>query len=211
MAVKKKKTTAKRKTAVKTVSSAGVAPHVHNSFEWGVILAGTMVALALSMVLIQFGALVGFNSGEALRNAEDMITPWGLVAVAIWFLWIQVFSSGIGGYLAGWLRTPHGVSLSKHQREMRDGFHGLTVWATSTVAVFTAMGVMSMFVAEVDTSTAAEVVDAAVQNAETNATILFAFAAGATSLVSAVVAWWAATKGGEHRDGNTNFSKELSF
>lgn len=210
MAIKKKKTTAKRKTAAKTVSTPAVKTAVAaTGFEWGVILAGTMVALAISVVLVQFGAVVGFNADTPLRDAENLIQPWGIVAVAVWAMWIQILSSGIGGYLAGWMRSPH--DNSKHQREMRDGFHGLSVWATSTVAVFVAAGISSMFIAQADDTAIADAVDVAIQNAETNATIILAFAAGAISLVSAVIAWWAATKGGEHRDNNTDFSREISF
>src|SRR5690606_32881038 len=126
--------------------------------------------------------------------AED-ITSVKVLTIGIWLLWIQLLASLVGGYVAGRLRTA--VSASEHERDMRDGMHGLLVWASGTVLVAlggAAVAAVSAIGAGM-TGNAGEaeatVTEAAARISE-NSAIIFAFAAAASSLVAAVVAWWAA-------------------
>jgi hypothetical protein len=57
---------------------------------------------------------------------------WLGIVSGLWFLWVAITSFGAGGYLAGRLRRPApGASLD--EVEVRDGAHGLLVWATGTI------------------------------------------------------------------------------
>lgn len=180
-----------------------------SGLQWSTIFAGTAVACAISVVLLQFGSMIGLAADSPLRG-EGSIASWGVIATGIWLLWISLLASLAGGYIAGAMRgaTPY---LTTHENEMRDGIYGLTVWATSTVAAFIVIALASAAAAYVELHTVTDEVIDVVTKEEQNATIIFAFAAGATSLISAAAAWWAATMAGDHRDNKVDFSKQLSF
>jgi len=177
--------------------------------QWSVIFAGAAVATAISIVLVQFGSIVGLSVDAPLRG-EGFDMMKAALASGIWLLWVQLLASLAGGYIAGSMRsvTPY---LSAHENEMRDGIYGLTVWAASTVAVFIAVSIAVAGAAYVEVNTAGEQIVDNLTESEENAAIVFAFAAGATSLISGVAAWWASVMGGDHRDKKTDFSKKLSF
>ena len=165
--------------------------------EWSAILAGTVLAIAISSVFLQFGSAIGLVVKSPYRMHE--LTAGGVLAIGIWLLWVQVSSSFAGGYLAGRLRAPVAFSGS-HEREMRDGMHGLLVWASGTVAVIVAVAIMAAFAALTANDPEAAKPDVDVERLRHMTMIIFAFGAAATSFVSGVAAWWAATMGGEHRD-----------
>jgi hypothetical protein len=182
-------------------------------FQWSVIFSGVAVALALTVVLTQFGGAIGLKADGPLRG-EGNIASWGVIAAGIWILWTQLLSSLAGGYVSGYLRIPTPEFLP-HENELRDGLHGLTVWAASTVLVFIAIAVATFgasFVATqaADSAQASHAV-AVVKHTKENAVVIFAFAHGAISLISGVASWWAATKGGEHRLGVHDHSPVWSF
>lgn len=97
------------------------------SLEWSPIVAGALVAAAVSSILITFGATVGLGVSSASPSWRD-------ASVALWllsgiFLILQaLISFGCGGYLAGRTRSPYG-SISAEDVERRDGFHGIASWA----------------------------------------------------------------------------------
>lgn len=177
--------------------------------QWSVIFSGAAAACAISIVLMQFGSIAGLSTDTPLRG-EGSLASWGVIATGIWLLWVQLLASLAGGYIAGAMRSPTEY-LSAHENEMRDGIYGLTTWAISTVGVFivVSLGAAAATYAEIHTPTN-EIADELTDN-EQNAAIIFAFGAGATSLLSAVAAWWAAVKAGDHRDKKTDFSQNLSF
>jgi hypothetical protein len=78
--------------------------------------------------------------------------------------------------------------------------HGLLVWASGTVAIVVAVAAMGAFAALTAHNPDAAKIDVDVQRLRHTTMVIFAFSAAATSFVSGVAAWWAATKGGEHRD-----------
>lgn len=181
-------------------------------FQWGVILAGVAVALALTVVLTQFGGAIGLKADAPLRG-DGNLASWGVIAAGIWILWIQLLSSLAGGYVSGYLRIPTPEFLP-HENELRDGLHGLTVWAASTVLVFIAIALAtfatSLVATQADSAQASQAVEA-VKRTKENAAVIFAFAHGAISLLSGLASWWAATKGGEHRLGAHDHSPVWSF
>lgn len=179
--------------------------------EWGTILAGAIVACAVSAVLIQFGAAVGLTQITPELSTDQNITPMKVLGIGIWLLWVQLLASLAGGYLAGRMRMPIDGGATPHESDMRDGVHGLLVWATSTILVLIAVSAAASLAALVDNPVEDAQRVADVPQMQENATIIFAFFAAATSLVSAVVAWAAATKGGDHRDSGADHTRYFTF
>jgi hypothetical protein len=115
-----------------TATTAGY--HVSDSsyIDWAAILAGAVFALALSILLMSFGAGLGLSLTSPYRG-EGLSAVWATIAVGIWFAWVMVTAFGAGGYLCGRMRRRAGDALPD-EVGVRDGVHGLMVWATGAVA-----------------------------------------------------------------------------
>jgi len=99
--------------------------------DWCAIAAGAMMATAVSIILFTFGSAIGLSmvspyEGEGASRAAYFAT------LGLWTLWVIVSSFMAGGYLAGRLRRRVGDG-TEHEVEVRDGAHGLLVWATGVV------------------------------------------------------------------------------
>lgn len=113
--------------------------------DWPAIIAGAVLASAISFVLFAFGAALGLSLTSPYPREGVSVTTFGIV-LALWVLWVLVSSLAAGGYLAGRLRRRH--SLNSHETEMRDGAHGLLVWGLSVltgalIATWTATGAVN--------------------------------------------------------------------
>jgi hypothetical protein len=110
--------------------------------DWAAILAGGVFALALGFLLISFGAGLGLSLASPYRG-DGVSASWLAIAAGIWFAWVMVTSFGAGGYLTGRMRR-HAGDASPPEVEVRDGTHGLLVWATgmvfSTILAATGVG-----------------------------------------------------------------------
>jgi hypothetical protein len=102
-----------------------------SAVSWGAVFAGAVVALALSLVLIALGSGIGLVSVSPWANSGVSAETFGVLAVA-WFAAIQLFSSGVGGYVAGRLRT-RWVGVHTDEVFFRDTAHGFLVWAVGAV------------------------------------------------------------------------------
>lgn len=106
----------------------GTAEHY---VDWGAIAAGVFVAIAISSVFLAFGSAVGLSL--ASFNANESAPVIGLViAGGLWLLWVQISSFAGGAYVAGRMRRRIGDAKA-YEVEMRDGAHGLIVWAVNIV------------------------------------------------------------------------------
>jgi hypothetical protein len=180
----------------------------HSYIEWRTIAAGTVLAIAISLVLTQFGTAVGIADLDGMLSATP--TPLRLLLGGVYVLVIQLLASSCGGYVAGRMRAPI-LGSPMSEREIRDGVHGLLVWATGTVLVGIALFIGAVCAKALGSdANEVELTKEVIQQRHTISVIL-AFSAGATSLVSAVVAWFAATRGGDHRDNMTDHSHHISF
>ena len=99
--------------------------------DWGPIAAGAFLATAISFLLLTFGSAIGLTLVSPYRNEGIPIVAFAVIA-ALWMIWVQVSSFMAGGYLAGRLRRRLGEG-TPHEAEMRDGAHGLIVWAVGIV------------------------------------------------------------------------------
>ncbi|RYE60990.1 MAG: hypothetical protein EOP20_00960 [Hyphomicrobiales bacterium] len=99
--------------------------------DWSAIIAGVIFASAISLLFIAFGSAVGLNfiDFNSREGAPGILIG---IAAASWFLWVQVSSLMAGGYLAGRLRRRH-FDATEDESDLRDGAHGLIVWAGATV------------------------------------------------------------------------------
>jgi hypothetical protein len=119
-------------TAAETARSAGQGLAVPLHYvDWPAILAGTVLAVAISVVLLTFGSAIGLSIAS-FEPGEGTSARWLGIAAGLWFVWVAVTSFAAGGYLAGRLRRPV-AGASVDEAEVRDGAHGILVWATGAL------------------------------------------------------------------------------
>jgi hypothetical protein len=98
----------------------------HAYLHWTPIVAGAIVAAALSFVLLSFGSAIGLAVGSPSSTWRDTSSILVLLG-GLWLLLTALASFGLGGYLAGRLRASWSVA-APDEVEFRDGIHGLLVW-----------------------------------------------------------------------------------
>jgi hypothetical protein len=96
--------------------------------EWSAVFAGMITALALSFVLLTFGAAVGLSAVSPWTSSMATAVSVSMGA-ALWMVVSYVWAFSLGGYLSGRMR--HRWSGVKSEVEFRDGTHGLLVWASA--------------------------------------------------------------------------------
>jgi hypothetical protein len=102
--------------------------------DWPAIIAGAVAAAALAFVLHSFALAIGLSVTSTAPTWRDgSATLW--VVSGLYLLLVAVASYGFGGYLAGAMRAPR--DLTVEQTEVRDGAHGLFVWALATLMTAT--------------------------------------------------------------------------
>lgn len=107
--------------------------------QWGPVIAGALTAAALASVLHAFAAAIGLAVSSTAPTWRDAsVALW--ILSGIYLILVAVASYGLGGYVAGLLRERQfGASPTitapemEDQLEMRDGLHGLIVWALATL------------------------------------------------------------------------------
>jgi hypothetical protein len=116
----------------------GETAHPRFAASWPAIIIGALIAIAASLMLLALGSGLGFAT--ILPGSDHAVMgPAFWVTAAIWLILTQWLSSGLGGYIAGRLRTrrpgnhAHGVLF-------RDTAHGLVTWAVATVVVAALIG-----------------------------------------------------------------------
>lgn len=190
---------AKRATKKTAAATLPVSAGGFSYLEWGPVLGGAALAMAISVVLFQFGATVGLAVDAPLRG-EGGNASLGVIASGIWLLWVPLISSMAGGYLAGVMRG-RWADATDHEAEMRDGAHGLTVWAIATLGAAAGAALLAAIAAigADEAAATAQISEAAMESARKMG-VVFGFINAAAAALGAGVAWWAATVGGEHRD-----------
>ncbi len=116
-----------------------------SAVSWGAIVAGAVVAAALALLLIAFGAGLGLSA----------VSPWSDSGVSastfktgagIYLVIVAVMSSAVGGYLAARLRSKW-VGAHSHEVFFRDTAHGLITWAFATLLSATALSSVTGYLA----------------------------------------------------------------
>jgi hypothetical protein len=103
----------------------------HSAVSWQAVLAGTVVAMAVTFILVALGSGVGMASVSPWPGRGASAATFTVVG-AIWLVVVQWVSSALGGYTTGRLRTKW-AGVHTHEVFFRDTAHGLVTWATATV------------------------------------------------------------------------------
>ncbi|AZG11881.1 hypothetical protein EGT29_25870 [Pigmentiphaga sp. H8] len=102
-----------------------------SAVSWAAIIAGAVIASAVSFMLLAGGAGLGFVSMSPWSGEGASATTLGIGAV-VWMILTHIIAYGLGGYLAGRLRTKW-VGIHTDETYFRDTAHGFLVWALSAV------------------------------------------------------------------------------
>ena len=99
--------------------------------SWAAVAAGAVASLALTLLLLSFGAGMGFAVVSPWSNSGVSTTTFE-IGTGLYFIVMAMISSAIGGYLAGRLRTKW---TGVHTTEVlfRDTAHGFLAWAAASV------------------------------------------------------------------------------
>jgi hypothetical protein len=98
--------------------------------QWGPAIAGALTATALAFVLHTFAAAIGLAVSSSAPTWRDSSFMLQLLS-GLYLIFAAILAFGVGGYLAGRLRTP--ISGSDDEIEFRDGSHGILVWSIAIV------------------------------------------------------------------------------
>jgi hypothetical protein len=110
-----------------TVVTTDAAANTEASYvDWPAIIAGIVLASAISLLLLAFGSAIGLSFVN-FDAADDINPVWIGIAAATWLLWVEISSFMCGGYITGRLRRRR-HDASEHESDIRDGAHGLLVW-----------------------------------------------------------------------------------
>jgi hypothetical protein len=102
-----------------------------SAVSWTAIFAGAAAAAALSLILLVLGAGLGLSAVSPWSQAGIAATTFG-VSTILWITLTQILASGMGGYLAGRLRT-RWLSVQRDEVYFRDTAHGFLSWAVATL------------------------------------------------------------------------------
>lgn len=102
-----------------------------SAVSWGAIFAGAVGAASLAMILLMLGVGLGLSSISPYGNQGVNAGTIGVATIA-WLMFTQIAASGMGGYLAGRLRSKW---LDTHSNEIyfRDTAHGFLAWAVASL------------------------------------------------------------------------------
>lgn len=142
--------------------------------SWGAIIAGALSAAALSFVLLAIGAAFGLSVTSPWdftgRDAGEAAAAAG-IGTAIFLIVVHAVTSGVGGYLAGRLRSKL-IGLRGDETYFRDTAHGLVVWAVSALTTILMIACLAIATARGGVTLGAAGLNAAGQAAGTAAPAL---------------------------------------
>ncbi|MBA3757190.1 MAG: hypothetical protein H0X02_13660, partial [Nitrosomonas sp.] len=114
--------------------------NVASAVSWGAIFAGAAAIATLSLILLILGTGLGMSVVSPWAYHGVSATTFGVTAIA-WLTFTQLFASGMGGYLAGRLRTKW-AAVHSDEVYFRDTAHGFLAWAVAmliTAAILTSV------------------------------------------------------------------------
>jgi hypothetical protein len=101
------------------------------TLQWAPIVAGALVACAVSSIMVTFGATVGLGVSSTAPTWRDASVALWLLS-GIYLILQALVSFGCGGYLVGRCRTSYQHDIAD-DTEKRDGLHGIASWALAVV------------------------------------------------------------------------------
>jgi hypothetical protein len=99
--------------------------------QWGPVFAGAVAAAALASVLHAFAGAIGLAVSSTAPTWRDAsIFLW--VLSGLYLVLVALAAYGLGGYIAGRLRTRL-LSAEPDEIDFRDGIYGILVWSVATL------------------------------------------------------------------------------
>lgn len=102
-----------------------------SAVSWPAIAGGAFVAAAMGLILLSLGTGLGLSAISPWSNSGISSKTLG-IAGAIWLIAMQAIAGGLGGYVAGRLRTKW-VAVHTEEVYFRDTAHGFLAWAVAVV------------------------------------------------------------------------------
>ncbi len=167
-----------------------------SAVAWSSVIAGTVAAVALTLILLTLGSAFGLASASPWPGVGAKPSTF-TIGAGVWLVVTQWLSAAVGGYLAGRLRV-RWPGLHTDEVFFRDTAHGLLAWATATVimaVIAVAAGALSSAATPSDVATTKEAIDAARKVAAT-----FAAFTGISLVIGAFVGSVGGAIGGRLRD-----------
>jgi len=99
--------------------------------SWAAVVAGAITSCALTLLLLSFGAGLGFSVVSPWVNSGVSATTFE-IGTGLYFIVMAMISSALGGYMAGRLRN-RWISVPSSEVVFRDTAHGFLAWALASV------------------------------------------------------------------------------
>jgi hypothetical protein len=126
------------------IPSTSTAVKDQSAVSWAAVIAGGVTAAALTLVLLAFGAGMGFSAVSPWPNSGVSATTFK-IATGLYLIVVAMLSSTVGGYIAGRLRTKW-TGLHSEEVLFRDTAHGFLAWGTATVFGVAALASAATFI-----------------------------------------------------------------
>src|ERR1700722_11116341 len=105
--------------------------------SWAAVAAGAVAAAALTLLLVAFGAGMGFSAVSPWSDSGVSASTFS-VATGIYLVLVGIMSSAVGGYIAGRLRSKR-TGVHTNEVLSRDSAHGFLPWPLATLICATAL------------------------------------------------------------------------
>ena len=102
-----------------------------SAVSWAAVFAGAIAAAALSLILLILGTGLGLSAVSPWAPSGISAATFGISAIA-WVTLTQLLASGMGGYLAGRLRSKW-VLVHTDEVYFRDTVHGFLAWSVASL------------------------------------------------------------------------------
>jgi hypothetical protein len=112
-------------------------------FSWSAVFAGTLAAMAVSLLLLSLGTGIGLKLASPYSFSPSA-TALGIGA-AVWIILAQMWGYAVGGYVAG--RLGSRWSESEPESNFLDGAHGFVVWALGVFLTGLLVAMLGLFAA----------------------------------------------------------------
>lgn len=166
--------------------------------SWPAILAGATASASLSLILLVLGMGLGLSALSPWTGIDGTSTgiTWSAI---LWICFTALAASGLGGYIAGRLRT-RWPDAQRDEVYFRDTAHGFLSWGVATLLTAIALtSVIGNILGTTDAGAAGDVARTVTEEARRNAALasLWIFV---SLLIGAFSASLLATWGGRQRD-----------
>jgi hypothetical protein len=108
------------------------------AINWAAVAAGTFANAALTLLLLAFGAGMGFSAISPWANSGVSMTTFS-IGTGLWLIVMAMLASTVGGYIAGRLRT-RWSGVHTDEVFFRDTAHGFLSWACAAVLSAAVLG-----------------------------------------------------------------------